>query len=242
MRSTAPSSSPTPCSGAASCSTTASSANPPRSHRLGDMVKNGRRGSLSGRLTVKGIQGHIAYPHLAKNPIHLWRRRSPRWQHRLGRWQRLLSADHLANLEHPRRHRCRQRHPRQRHHRLQLPLRHRQHPAATAGDDVRHPRPRRPGLRHRLDTRRQALPHRPRRADRRGAAGDRAETGIEAELSTTAAHRTVASSPTSVRRSSRSARSMPASTRSTSVCRDGRLPATGRDLSPHLEQLLPGHA
>jgi len=38
---------------------------------LGDMVKNGRRGSLSGRLTVKGVQGHIAYPHLAKNPIHL---------------------------------------------------------------------------------------------------------------------------------------------------------------------------
>jgi len=39
--------------------------------RLGDMVKNGRRGSLSGTLTVKGQQGHIAYPHLAKNPIHL---------------------------------------------------------------------------------------------------------------------------------------------------------------------------
>ena len=38
---------------------------------LGDMVKNGRRGSLSGRLVVKGIQGHIAYPHLARNPIHL---------------------------------------------------------------------------------------------------------------------------------------------------------------------------
>ena len=38
---------------------------------LGDTVKNGRRGSLSGKLTVKGIQGHIAYPHLAKNPIHL---------------------------------------------------------------------------------------------------------------------------------------------------------------------------
>lgn len=38
---------------------------------LGDMIKNGRRGSLSGTLTVKGIQGHIAYPHLAKNPIHL---------------------------------------------------------------------------------------------------------------------------------------------------------------------------
>ncbi|MDP2962853.1 MAG: succinyl-diaminopimelate desuccinylase [Sulfurimicrobium sp.] len=39
--------------------------------RLGDTIKNGRRGSLSGKLTVKGIQGHIAYPHLAKNPIHL---------------------------------------------------------------------------------------------------------------------------------------------------------------------------
>ncbi|MFT3850096.1 MAG: succinyl-diaminopimelate desuccinylase [Propionivibrio sp.] len=39
--------------------------------RLGDTIKNGRRGSLTGKLTVKGIQGHIAYPHLAKNPIHL---------------------------------------------------------------------------------------------------------------------------------------------------------------------------
>jgi len=39
--------------------------------RTGDMIKNGRRGSLSARLTVKGIQGHIAYPHLARNPIHL---------------------------------------------------------------------------------------------------------------------------------------------------------------------------
>lgn len=38
--------------------------------RLGDMIKNGRRGSLSGRLVVKGVQGHIAYPHLARNPIH----------------------------------------------------------------------------------------------------------------------------------------------------------------------------
>lgn len=38
--------------------------------QTGDMVKNGRRGSMSGKLTVKGIQGHIAYPHLARNPIH----------------------------------------------------------------------------------------------------------------------------------------------------------------------------
>ncbi len=39
--------------------------------RTGDMIKNGRRGTMSGKLTVKGIQGHIAYPHLARNPIHL---------------------------------------------------------------------------------------------------------------------------------------------------------------------------
>ena len=38
--------------------------------KVGDMIKNGRRGSLSGKLRVKGIQGHIAYPHLARNPIH----------------------------------------------------------------------------------------------------------------------------------------------------------------------------
>lgn len=38
--------------------------------RLGDMIKNGRRGTLSGKLRIKGIQGHVAYPHLARNPIH----------------------------------------------------------------------------------------------------------------------------------------------------------------------------
>lgn len=44
---------------------------PTSSEQLGDVVKNGRRGSLSGRLTIKGVQGHIAYPQLARNPIHL---------------------------------------------------------------------------------------------------------------------------------------------------------------------------
>ena len=38
--------------------------------QTGDMIKNGRRGTMSGKLTVKGVQGHIAYPHLADNPIH----------------------------------------------------------------------------------------------------------------------------------------------------------------------------
>jgi succinyl-diaminopimelate desuccinylase len=44
---------------------------PSSTERLGDMIKNGRRGTLSGTLTVRGVQGHIAYPHLAGNPILL---------------------------------------------------------------------------------------------------------------------------------------------------------------------------
>jgi succinyl-diaminopimelate desuccinylase len=43
---------------------------PTSAERLGDMIKNGRRGSLSGNLVVKGVQGHVAYPHLARNPVH----------------------------------------------------------------------------------------------------------------------------------------------------------------------------
>lgn len=43
---------------------------PSSSEQMGDVVKNGRRGSLGAELTVKGIQGHVAYPHLADNPIH----------------------------------------------------------------------------------------------------------------------------------------------------------------------------
>jgi succinyl-diaminopimelate desuccinylase len=44
---------------------------PTSNKRVGDMIKNGRRGSLSGTLVAKGVQGHIAYPHLIRNPIHL---------------------------------------------------------------------------------------------------------------------------------------------------------------------------
>lgn len=43
---------------------------PSSTARLGDVIKNGRRGSLGGVLHIKGIQGHVAYPHLARNPIH----------------------------------------------------------------------------------------------------------------------------------------------------------------------------
>jgi len=44
---------------------------PTSAEQLGDMIKNGRRGTMSGKLIVKGVQGHIAYPQLARNPIHL---------------------------------------------------------------------------------------------------------------------------------------------------------------------------
>ncbi|MFB3090507.1 MAG: succinyl-diaminopimelate desuccinylase [Gammaproteobacteria bacterium] len=43
---------------------------PTSEKKVGDVVKNGRRGSLGGKLIVRGIQGHVAYPHLAENPIH----------------------------------------------------------------------------------------------------------------------------------------------------------------------------
>ena len=45
---------------------------PSSASALGDTIKNGRRGSLSGKLLVRGVQGHIAYPHLARNPVHLF--------------------------------------------------------------------------------------------------------------------------------------------------------------------------
>ncbi len=43
---------------------------PSSEKKVGDVVKNGRRGSLGGKLVVRGIQGHVAYPHLAENPVH----------------------------------------------------------------------------------------------------------------------------------------------------------------------------
>lgn len=45
---------------------------PSSTDTVGDVIKNGRRGSITGDLTIHGVQGHIAYPHLAKNPIHLF--------------------------------------------------------------------------------------------------------------------------------------------------------------------------
>ncbi len=59
---------------------------PSNKNKFGDMIKIGRRGSMTGRLTVHGIQGHIAYPHLADNPVH-----------RLGKMIAGLTAEPLDN-------------------------------------------------------------------------------------------------------------------------------------------------
>ena len=80
--------------------------------QLGDMVKNGRRGTFSGRLKVLGVQGHIAYPQLAANPLHLLAPALAElvatvWDAR----QCLLPAHQLPGQQHPRRHRRLQRHP-----------------------------------------------------------------------------------------------------------------------------------
>ena len=67
-------------------------------------------------LTVKGVQGHVAYPQLAKNPMHLVGRRNRRTgRNQVGQRQRVLSADHLADFEFQRRHRRQQRDPGEAH-------------------------------------------------------------------------------------------------------------------------------
>jgi succinyl-diaminopimelate desuccinylase len=85
---------------------------PTSDQKLGDTIKNGRRGSLSGRLVIHGIQGHIAYPHLAKNPVHLM---APALAElAVTEWDRamIFPAHQLAGVQHPRRHRRGQHHSR----------------------------------------------------------------------------------------------------------------------------------
>jgi len=79
-------------------------------NKLGDMIKNGRRGSLSGMLTVKGVQGHVAYPEQVKKPHSSGGVRDCRdGENEMGRWQRIFSADELAGFELQFRHRREQR-------------------------------------------------------------------------------------------------------------------------------------
>ncbi len=79
---------------------------------LGDMIKNGRRGSLSGTLTVKGVQGHIAYPApRAQSDPRAGPGAGRARRDRVGPRQRVLSADRVAVLQHPRGDRRHERDP-----------------------------------------------------------------------------------------------------------------------------------
>jgi hypothetical protein len=220
---------------AGECSTTASSANRPRSRRLGDTIKNGRRGSLSGKLTVKGIQGHIAYPHLAKNPIH-------------------LAAPAIATLAErssgTKATRSSRRPPGRSRTSTAAPAPATSSRAASSSTSTSASAPpaprsscrrplcdvldrRRPGLRHRLDARRQTLPHRQRRADRRGAAGDRRRNR---HRSRAVDHRRHLGRPLHRRHLSAGGRDRPGQCQHPQgqrMRRSGRPAATGRDLSPH---------
>ena len=156
-------------------STTASSASRRRSRGLGDMIKNGRRGTLSGRLRVKGVQGHIAYPQLASNPIHV---AAPALAELVG--DRVGPRQRATSRRPP--GRCRTSTPApapsnvipgELVRRLQLPLLHRID-AGVAEGARRGDRCDRHGLelRDRLDARRRAVPDAARRAQRRAGAGD----------------------------------------------------------------------
>ena len=154
------------------------------------MIKNGRRGSMSGRLTVKGVQGHIAYPHLAKNPMHLALPALAELAHAgMGLGQRILSSPPAGRSATSTAAPARQRDPGRGRDRFQFPL--------------LAPNPRPKACRSactRCSTATAsttswtgwsaACPSSPRRASWSSAVQDaiRAETGIETELSTTRRH------------------------------------------------------
>ena len=187
--------------------------------KTGDMIKNGRRGSLSGTLTVKGMQGHVAYPHLAQQPDPrggVGDRRTG--EDRVGPRQRIFPADDLADFEFQRRHRRQQRDSGRRPRQIQLPLFDREHARIAADARARHPRQARRALRPRMELRRPAVHHAARRPRRCGErARSRPSPASTPSCRPPAAPPTAASSPTSARRSSSAARPTPASTRSTNA-------------------------
>jgi succinyl-diaminopimelate desuccinylase len=116
------------------------------------MIKNGRRGSLSGCLKIKGVQGHIAYPHLARNPIHqaapaLAELAAEKWDD--GNEYFPPTSWQVSNIDG--RHRRHQRDPGRDADRLQLPLLDRQHGRRPGSARARDPRPPRPRLRPEVD-------------------------------------------------------------------------------------------
>ena len=154
--------------------------------RLGDMIKNGRRGTLSGRLTVKGVQGHIAYPQLARNPIH---EAAPALAELVAmRWDEgndVLPAHQLADVEHPRRHRRGQRHSRRAGSAVQLPLQQRVDARIAEGTRARAARPAWPGLQLAWTLGGETFLTPPGSLSQALSRAIEAETGVTPELSTT---------------------------------------------------------
>jgi acetylornithine deacetylase/succinyl-diaminopimelate desuccinylase-like protein len=119
---------------------------------LGDMIKNGRRGSLSGNLTVKGIQCHIAYPEKGRNPIHeaapalaelaatAWDQGNEYYQPTTWQISNIHGGTGATNVI-----------PGQRRNQVQFPIFHGQHAGRPATAPVRHSRQTQPGLRHQMD-------------------------------------------------------------------------------------------
>ena len=111
---------------------------PTSDEALGDTIKIGRRGSLSGRLTVHGVQGHIAYPHLARQSRACVRPRARGTDlAALGRGQRLLPADDVPGLQHRSRHRRAERDSGRTQGALQPALLHRADGRIAAADHAR---------------------------------------------------------------------------------------------------------
>ena len=162
---------------------------------LGDTIKVGRRGSLSGRLTVHGVQGHIAYPHLADNPVHGF---APALAElvddALGRRQRVLPADDVPGLEHRGRHRRAERGARRIEGALQPALLDRTDRRAAAAARARGARPPPREVLAGVVRVRPALPDAARHADRRGDAGGARNHGTHARSSRRRAARPMAAS------------------------------------------------
>ena len=189
--------------------------------KLGDLLRVGRRGTLSATLTVRGVQGHVAYPEKARNPIHqampaLAELAARRWDDgyetfpptslQISNIHAGTGANNVIPGE------------------LQVLFNLRYNPnwtrgAARAGVRSRAARAR-AGLRRPLASRRRAVPHAGRPAARSRARGAGAVRGRARRRKAPAAARPMrASSRRWARSASRSGRSTPASTRSTSTCR-----------------------
>ena len=153
---------------------------------LGDTIKNGRRGSLSGSLIVRGIQGHVAYPHLARNPVHqlapaLAELAAERWDD--GDAFFPPTTFQVSNIRAGTG--ASQRHSRHLRGRLQPALRTGLDRGEPDAADRSAPAAARPRVRPDLDRRRTAVQHRAGRAVEPLARAIRAVTGRATQLSTT---------------------------------------------------------